>query len=237
MTAPPDVAGLVDYNDLASCLAIAWNGAAYSRNDLCIAVNRLASELEKRGKLKTSCADLETRLRRSAEMLQPGSEPELALRVAADALEALAKERDSLKADAERLTRELTALERTNEDNLRVLQGVQALRGLAEIEQSKAESALALAQRERDAAVRLADKAAGIVLMRFTAAEERDKAEAELAALKGQTCDSCKHQEESWPGHPCDMVLWCGLIDRPCNTSAWNSVGNRCGRWAKRETP
>lgn len=41
------------YHDLDSCLAVAYNGNAHSKDDLCIAVNRLRDEVIA---LKTECA-------------------------------------------------------------------------------------------------------------------------------------------------------------------------------------
>ncbi len=40
-------AGLVVYNDLKSCLAVAWNGAAYSKDECHIAVNRLSADVSR----------------------------------------------------------------------------------------------------------------------------------------------------------------------------------------------
>jgi hypothetical protein len=148
-------------------------------------------------------ADLVTRLRRIGCISDFGLQEEAAKAIASlcervewrvEMGNRIGKEHEKLKADVERLTRERDEARADVHRQMGVTHKFDELlnagvfgdseRYLNEMKTraEKAEAALALAQRERDEAVRLADKAAGIVLMRFTAAEDRDKAEAALAA-------------------------------------------------------
>jgi hypothetical protein len=156
---------------------------------------------------------------------------------AADALEAMAKERDLLKATVERLRDTFFELGQLKADVERLERNYDFLGATLKeqiAEREQAESALALAQRERDYMTN-----AGVIecaVRNKAVSEYMDhwegrtlKAESELAALKGQTCQTC---------HFC-LVESGGAMKQYCQLHDMSSdaLGNRCGRWAKRETP
>ncbi len=59
---------------------------------------------------------------------------------------------------------------------------------------------------------------------------ERDHYRAALAALREQTCHTCKHCSEQGDGYSSDNWLLCNLLDIPCS-----ELLHRCGAWARRE--
>jgi hypothetical protein len=181
----------------------------------------------------TDVAGLVERLRTwSRDGAIPGDTQE-DLEWAADALEALAQERDvavfnlqsmanftdQLKADVSRLTRE-------RDEAVALVAGYRRSFGGHVYLKNEDYAALALAQRELESAVKMRDA----WQVRHQVVEDRWKmAESELAALKAQTCKTCQHLFRS----P-DQSVRDYCEEHECNCEV---VGHRCGRWAKRETP